>query len=60
VPLTRVAEFERDMSRFMDAQYRALGDRILKGEWDDALEGDLKKMLEELKKTKDYTQAGAA
>jgi F-type H+-transporting ATPase subunit alpha len=60
VPLARVTEFERDMSRFMDAQYRALGDRILKGEWDDALEADLKKMLDELKKTKDYTQAGAA
>jgi F-type H+-transporting ATPase subunit alpha len=60
VPLARVTEFERDMSRFMDAQYRALGDRILKGEWDDALEADLKGMLDELKKTKDYTQAGAA
>jgi len=59
VPLGRVTEFERDMSRFMDSQYRALGDRILKGEWDDALEGDLKKMLDELKKTKDYAAAEA-
>jgi len=60
VPLARVTEFERDMGRFMDTQYRPLGDRILKGEWDDALEGDLKNMLEELKKTKDFAKADAA
>jgi F-type H+-transporting ATPase subunit alpha len=60
VPLSRVAELERDLSRSMDSQHRALGDRILKGEWDDALEADLKKMLDELKKTKDYTKAEAA
>ena len=60
VPLARVTEFERDMGRFMDTQYRPLGDRILKGEWDDALEGDLKKMLEDLKKTKDFAKADAA
>ena len=60
VPLARVAEFERDMARFIDGQYRALGERILKGEWDDAVEGDLKKALEELKKTKDYTKVETA
>jgi F-type H+/Na+-transporting ATPase subunit alpha len=63
VPLPRVAEFERDMWRSMDAQYRELSDRIgNKKEWDDDVEGGLRKMLEELKKTKDYTAAavGAA
>ena len=59
VPLARVTEFERDMSRFMDAQYRTLGDRILKGDWDDEVENGLKKMLEELKKTKSYSEAAA-
>ena len=57
VPLSRVAEFERDMDRFMDAQYRDLVESIgLKKAWDDAVESRLKEMLTELKKTKDYTK----
>ncbi len=61
VPLPRVGEFERDMRRFMDTQYRELSTRILeKKEWDDEVEGTLKRMLEELKKTKTYTAAAAA
>ncbi|MDE3112757.1 MAG: F0F1 ATP synthase subunit alpha, partial [Chloroflexota bacterium] len=58
VPLARVLEFERDLRRFIDTQYHELSVRILeKKEWDDEVEGTLKKMLEELKKTKSYSEA---
>jgi F-type H+/Na+-transporting ATPase subunit alpha len=61
VPLSRVGEFEQDMRRFMDSQYRDLADSIGgKKQWDDAVENRLKEMLAELKKTKDYGAAGAA
>ncbi len=61
VPLARVTEFERDMRRFMDAQYRELSTRIGdKKEWDDDVENGLTAMLKELKKTKDYTGTAVA
>jgi F-type H+-transporting ATPase subunit alpha len=61
VPRERCAEFERDLRRFMDTQYRDLAERIgVKKEWDDEVENGLKEMLEEFKRSHAYSEAPAA
>jgi F-type H+-transporting ATPase subunit alpha len=60
VPREKCAEFERELRRFMDSQYRELAERIgTKKEWDDDVENGLKKMLEEFKKSRSFSEAPA-
>jgi F-type H+-transporting ATPase subunit alpha len=62
IPKESVTQFERDLYRFMETQYRQLSERIL-GEgrkWDKELEGQLKAMLEDFKKTHTYGAAKPA
>jgi F-type H+-transporting ATPase subunit alpha len=61
VPKEKIGDFERDLRRFMDTQYKDLVESIgVKKEWTDAVEGRLKTMLEEFKKAHPYAEAPAA
>jgi F-type H+-transporting ATPase subunit alpha len=61
VPKEKIADFERDLRRFMDTQYKDLVESIgVKKEWTDAVESRLKTMLEEFKKAHPYAEAPAA
>ena len=56
VPTARVRDFERDLYRFMETQYKPLADRIAKEKKLDAeVEKQIRAMIEEFKKTIDYT-----
>ncbi|MDO8506552.1 MAG: F0F1 ATP synthase subunit alpha, partial [Candidatus Limnocylindria bacterium] len=61
VPKEKVVDFERDLRRFMDTQYRELSERLLtkSNEWNDDVESSLKKMLEDFKKAHRYSEPPA-
>ena len=61
VPKEKVVDFERDLRRFMDTQYRELSERILtkSNEWNDDVESSLKKLLEDFKKAHPYSEPPA-
>ncbi|MEK6620237.1 MAG: F0F1 ATP synthase subunit alpha [Chloroflexota bacterium] len=52
VPKEKIAQLERDLYRFMDAQYPQVGELIrTAGKWTDDVEKQVRAMLEEFKKT---------
>jgi F0F1-type ATP synthase alpha subunit len=58
VPVARVKDFERDLYRFMETQYKPLADRIAKEKKFDAdIEKQVRTMIEEFKKTVSYDAA---
>jgi len=55
VPKEKCADFERDLRRYMDTQFRELGERIrTKADWNEEVEGGLAKLLDEFKKAHGY------
>jgi F-type H+-transporting ATPase subunit alpha len=61
VPTARVKDFERDLYRFMDTQYKPLADRIAKDKKFDAeIEKQVRAMIDEFKKTVSYDESKAA
>jgi F-type H+/Na+-transporting ATPase subunit alpha len=61
VPTGRVKEFERDLYRFMETQYKPLADKIAKEKKFDAdIEKEARAMIDEFKKTVSYDQPKAA
>ncbi len=55
VPTPRVKDFERDLHRFMETQYRAVADKIAADKRFDAeTEKQVRTMIEEFKKTNTY------
>ena len=61
VPVAKVRDFERDLSRFMDTQYKPLADTIAKDRKFDAdIEKQVRAMLDEFKKTVSYDDEKAA
>src|ERR671937_11101 len=56
VPKEKTADFERDLRRYMDTQGRQLSERLLKNpnEWNDDVESQLKKLVEDFKKAHGY------
>ena len=61
VPKERCAEFERDLRRFMDTQFRELGERIrTKADWNDEVENGLKRLLDEFKKAHGHAEPATA
>ncbi|MGH2451232.1 MAG: F0F1 ATP synthase subunit alpha [Candidatus Limnocylindria bacterium] len=59
VPVDRVRDFERDLYRFMDTQYRQVGERILKeGKFSAEIEKAVREMLDEFKKAHPYGERG--
>jgi ATP synthase alpha/beta subunit-like protein len=61
VPPGRVKEFERDLYRFMETQYKPLADKIAKEKKFDAeIEKQARAMIDEFKKTISYDEAKAA
>ena len=60
IPTGRVKEFERDLYRFMETQYKPLADKITKDKkLDPDIEKQLRAMIEEFKKTVSYDEAKA-
>jgi F-type H+-transporting ATPase subunit alpha len=60
VPLARVKDFERDLYRFMETQYKTLADRIAKDKkFDEEIEKQVRAMIDEFKKTISYDEAKA-
>jgi F0F1-type ATP synthase alpha subunit len=60
VPAIRVKDFERDLYRFMETQYKPLADKIAKEKKFDAeIEKQARAMLEEFKKTVSYDETKA-
>jgi F-type H+/Na+-transporting ATPase subunit alpha len=60
VPTARVKDFERDLYRFMETQYKPLADRIAKEKKFDAeTEKQVRAMIEEFKKTVSYDEGKA-
>src|SRR3989441_13080730 len=60
VPKERVADFERDLYRFMDSVGKNVTARIAKDKkWDADIEKEVRGMLEEFKKTNPYTDEKA-
>src|SRR5436189_5212559 len=58
IPTGRVKEFERDLYRFMETQYKPLADKIAKEKKFDAeIEKQARAMIEEFKKTVSYDEA---
>ena len=58
MPLARVKDFERDLYRFMETQYKPLADKIAKDKkFDDEIEKQVRAMIEEFKKTISYDEA---
>ena len=61
VPTPRVKDFERDLYRFMETQYKPLADKIAKEKKFDAeIEKQARAMIEEFKKTVSYDEAKPA
>ena len=61
VPTIRVKDFERDLYRFMETQYKPLADKITKDKkLDPEIEKQLRAMIEEFKKTVSYDEAKVA
>jgi F-type H+-transporting ATPase subunit alpha len=61
IPAGRVKDFERDLFRAMDAQYKKLADAIQSSKKFDAeAEKQARAMLDEFKKTNSYTEKPAA
>jgi F-type H+-transporting ATPase subunit alpha len=61
VPTAKVKDFERDLFRFMETQYRELADTISKEKkFDKEIEAKAKAMIEEFKKTNSYADAPKA
>src|SRR2546430_8803266 len=61
VPTIRVKDFERDLYRFMETQYKPLADKITNDKkLDPEIEKQLRAMIEEFKKTVSYDQAKVA
>jgi F-type H+-transporting ATPase subunit alpha len=61
VPVARVKDFERDLYRFMETQYKPLADKIAKEKKFDAeIEKQTRAMIEEFRKTVSYDEAKAA
>jgi F-type H+/Na+-transporting ATPase subunit alpha len=61
VPAIRVKDFERDLYRFMETQYKPLADTIAKEKKFDAeIEKQARAMIEEFNKTVSYDEAKAA
>jgi len=55
IPVAKVKEFERDLYRFMDTQYKPLSDTIAKDKkFDKEIEAQVRAMLDEFKKTVSY------
>src|SRR5437899_1699940 len=60
VPKERVADFERDLYRFMDSVGKNVSAKIAKDKaWTAEIEKEVRAMLEEFKKTKPYTDEKA-
>jgi len=61
VPTLRVKDFERDLYRFMETQYKPLADGIAKEKKFDAeIEKQTRAMIEEFKKTVSYDDKSPA
>jgi F-type H+-transporting ATPase subunit alpha len=58
VPRDRIADFERDLRRFIDTQFRPLSEQLLgkPNEWNEKVEDQIKRMLDEFKKAHSYTE----
>jgi len=57
VPTPKVKDFERDLHRFMETQYRDLADKIsTEKKFDKEIEAKTRKMIEEFKKTISYAE----
>jgi F-type H+-transporting ATPase subunit alpha len=57
VPKEKVAQFERDLYRAMDTQYRSVGETILKEKkWTPEVEKPVRAMIEEFKKAHPYAE----
>jgi F-type H+-transporting ATPase subunit alpha len=57
IPTPRVKDFERDLFRFMETQYRELADTISKDKkFDKEIEAKARAMIEEFKKTNSYVE----
>ena len=57
IPRERVGDFERDLYRYLDSVGRSVAERIAKEKaWNEALEKDVKALLEEFKKAHSYTE----
>jgi F-type H+-transporting ATPase subunit alpha len=56
VPKEKVADFERDLRRYVDAQGKQLSDRLLAkpNEWNDDVENAIKALLEDFRKAHAY------
>jgi len=60
VPKERVADYERDLYRFMDSVGKSVSAKIAKDKkWDAAIEKEVRSMLDEFKKTNTYTDEKA-
>jgi F-type H+-transporting ATPase subunit alpha len=58
VPTIRVKDFERDLYRFMETQYKPLAEKITSDKkLDPEIEKQLRAMIEEFKKTVSYDDA---
>ena len=58
IPTPKVKDFERDLFRFMETQYRELSDTISKDKkFDKDIEAKTRAMIEEFKKTNSYVDA---
>jgi F-type H+-transporting ATPase subunit alpha len=61
IPTAKVRDFERDLFRFMETQYRELADTISKDKkFDKDIEAKTRTMIEEFKKTNSYVDAPKA
>jgi F-type H+-transporting ATPase subunit alpha len=61
IPANRVRDFERDLFRFMDAQYKKTADAIAESKKFDAeTEKQIRAMLDEFKKSSSYADKPAA
>src|SRR3989440_3667910 len=60
VPKERVADYERDLYRFMDSVGKSVSAKIAKDKkWDAAIEKEVRSMLDEFKKTNTYADEKA-
>jgi F-type H+-transporting ATPase subunit alpha len=60
VPVARVKDFERDLYRFMETQYKPVADKIAKDKkFDEETEKQVRAMIEEFKKTVSYDEKKA-
>ena len=55
VPVERIQEFETELHKYMEISHKAILDEIAStGDLDEALEGKLKTVIDDFKKTKDF------